>query len=101
MRLGLAAILSVALGTNTVLADYATIYTACPYSTCYSEMVWVDGFEASSGSYDGQGGCRDDPGPPGIQTLCLDDANLRGHYYYKANPDGKRCLKRAWAWDVA
>lgn len=96
MKITLPAILVAALGTQTVLADYAILYTTCDIFTCNSRYMWVDAY-GSYGLFDGNEGCRSDPGPPGILSICFDWSNRRSHFYYVNQP--KRCLAQIWSRD--
>lgn len=95
MKITLPAILAAALGTQTVLADYAIFYTFCGFG-CDSRYMWVDAF-GSYGLFDGNEGCRDNPGPPGMSSICFDWGNRRGHFFYVNQP--KRCFKQIWTRD--
>lgn len=98
MKTSLSAILVTALGTYTALADYTLIGTKCgPFGDCNSWNVWIDAF-GYYGSFNANGGCRPFPGPPGMQSICWDWTNKRGHFFYANQP--KRCIRRTFAYVV-
>ena len=98
MRISLPAILVAAVGTQTVLADYTIVGTKCgPFNNCHSYNVWVDAY-GHYGTYNAEEGCRDNPGPPGMTSICWDYGNGRGHFYYVNQP--KRCFTRTFSYGV-
>lgn len=95
MKISLPALLVAALGTQTVLADYAIFYTNC-IGGCRSDFMWIDAY-GSYGMFNGNEGCHSDPGPPGMLSACFDWGNRRAHFYYINQP--KRCLSQMWSRD--
>ena len=93
MKFNLSTILVAALGTQMAQADYAIVMTKCALS-CHSYNAWVDAY-GHYGSFNADEGCRDNPGPPGMTSICWDYGNGRGHFYYVNQP--KRCFARAWS----
>jgi hypothetical protein len=93
MKFSLTTILVAALGTHTALADYAVVMTKCAMS-CHSYYAWVDAF-GNYGSFDADEGCRNNPGPPGMQSICWDWGNKRGHFYYTNQP--RRCMRELFS----
>lgn len=94
MKLGITTIIAAVLGAQTALADYAIIHTKCSWLlTCDSFFVWAEAFGVS-GLHNANEGCRNNPGPPGMTSICFDWNNRRGHFVYANQP--KRCIKQEW-----
>ncbi len=75
-----------------VTADYMDVRTTCPTPlVCSSTGRWVTAFGAYYG-IDADEGCRDPPGVPGLNRLCMDWGNQRGHFFFDGQ--GRRCLSK-------
>lgn len=98
MKISLSTVLVATLGTYTALADYTLIGTKCrSVGPCQSWNIWISDF-GSYGMLNANDGCRNDPGPPGMQSICWDWGNGRGHFYYVNQ--SKRCMRRSFSYGV-
>jgi hypothetical protein len=78
-------------------ADYMDVTTTCPTPfACASTGLWHTDFSSYYG-IDANEGCRDPPGVPGLNSLCMDWENQRAHFFFDGQ--GKRCLKKGPDYD--
>jgi hypothetical protein len=75
-------------------ADKVTILTKCaplPGFPCLSHGLWTTDYGGNFFMDAGEG-CRNPSGwVPGMNTICWDWGNARGHFYFDGQ--GKRCIK--------
>lgn len=80
-------------------ADSMVVYVFCTIGSCnYMDGRWTTAF----GTYyvDSRDGCKDPPDVPGLNNLCIDWSNMRGHFYF--DNQAKRCLHMdTFEWDAS
>ncbi len=89
MQLNVASLVTAALAfATTASADSMIVYKYCFFLACSSPATWSTAY--GDYSIDSGDGCRD-PDVPGMWQLCIDDANVRGHFYFDGQ--NKRCIR--------
>ncbi|KAK4039695.1 hypothetical protein C8A01DRAFT_36318 [Parachaetomium inaequale] len=90
MQLNTASLVAAALAfAATASADSLIVHQYCLTLACNNPGTWHSAY----GDFfvDAGEGCRD-PDIPGMWSLCIDEGNARGHFYFDNQP--KRCIKQ-------
>jgi hypothetical protein len=87
MRLPTLAVLAQLVSLSA--ADFLIVNVVCTTSSCsYLDGKWTTDY--GTNYVNGADGCQDPPYIPGMNTLCLDWKQARGHFFF--DNQSKRCL---------